>query len=870
MPKITLEAFKSTQEYRMWIHIEQLCEQYELTGDNYIVRKDIGGVFWEPLWDRLFKFGLMLKHVPKSIKYIKGEWMRPLLYLESQSNDIVIFDGVQYKINKTANSAAINLRIALRNLLNSLVIASKMTDESFNEDYKHLKEDDKYFFKMLNAYVKEGYRPMHENLKDILLPLRLLRKGGYRLFSYEERINKNIDLNMFKDKIQLQSFIKAIGEEFKNDEILQAKTNTPEELDKIMKRETKDIILKYNYNEEKVKEEKKDNQQNPYDSIALKTNKNSTTVRTAKKANEIAKKNYELQQKAIREREEQRLRGLIFPNLEILVQPKTIKFERDALIADFEKGFKAMLVYLNNKFPLQIPEIIDPHKLTVNLDNIPKNRTETNFYLKQLEKAFYDLKKMCYEMKLNGINRILLPITANIEFTTQVKILYDLHVLIDRIMGDKLKLEQYSFIYNEINYISKSNFHEELFYFKDKNFMEIGVSKYIFYQALCHSVDVLLKMRKNNRLNGIKYDNTDNYFQTTQLSLDSINEFNSFNYYNFDNYIAESTKSYPTELKKQIRLDKITLNQEMKSIGRFFILENFIDPEEKSNWIELAQLLVEINSAVREDIKDYLISSTSSRLIISVENDSKRSSRNASKKTSRNVSRSTSRKPTTRHKEGVNINNNSSNLNPSKKQKKLVSSNSNANVNMNNKINKVPSKKFEPKKKRKELSMENLMEDSSKNLNFFKDIKISRFKPPFIWHFPIERIREIQKKNNNNYEIGTKSVDFKQIYKDGRVDKFLEKFEIMFNKNMKYCKEKLNNNWEYMLSKQYELFEIKYQPFVDKFFRKIDLKPPEPKGDDDEEENPLGEENKAENVDNTEKKGNYNDEIIHTEIELEH
>ena len=102
MPKITFDAYKETEEYKMWLHIEELCGQYELTGDNYIVRKDIGGVFWEPLWDRIFKFGLMLKHVPKSIKYIKGEWMRPLLYLESQSNDIVTFDGVQYKINKTA------------------------------------------------------------------------------------------------------------------------------------------------------------------------------------------------------------------------------------------------------------------------------------------------------------------------------------------------------------------------------------------------------------------------------------------------------------------------------------------------------------------------------------------------------------------------------------------------------------------------------------------------------------------------------------------------------------------------------------------------------------------------------------------------
>ena len=863
MPKITLEAYKSTQEYQMWLHIENLCEQYELTGDNFIVRKDIGGVFWEPLWDRIFKFGLMLKHVPKSIKYIKGEWMRPLLYLESQSQDIVIFDGVQYKINKTANSHAINLRIALRNLLNSLIIASKLTEESFNQDYKQLKEDDKYFFKMLNFYVKEGYRPMHENVKDILLPLRLLRKGGYRLFSYEERINKNIDLNMFKDKNQLKTFIDGIGEEFKNDEILQAKTNTPEELEKIMKRETKAIILKYTYNEGKLKEEKNDNQQNPYDSIALKTNKNNNTIKTAKKANEIAKKNYEIQQKAIKEKEEKKLRLLIYPNIEKLTQPEEMKFEREALIADFEKGFKAMMVYLNNKFPTQIPEIVDPHKLTVNLENVPKNRNETNFYMKQLEKAFYDLKKMCYEMKLNGLSRVLLPITANIEFTTQVKIVYDLHVLIDKLMGDKLKLQQYSFIYNEIDFISKSNFHEELFFFKDKNFMEIGVSKYIFYQALCKSVEVLTEMRKNNRLNEIKYDNIDNYFQTTKLNLDSIDEFNSFNYYNFDNYIAEVTNSYSPEIKKQINADKITLNQELKKIGRFFILENFIDPDQKDNWIELTNQLIEINSAVREDIKDYLLRSASKRVITTgdKDNESINSSKNQSRKTSRNASRSTSRKPTNRYKDGVNINNiNNNNLN-NKKQKKLSSNTNTIKVTTSNKLTKISGKKHERKKKR-EMSMENLnFEDSSKNLLIYKDIKISRFKPPFIWHFPIERIRELQKKNN--YEIGVKNIDFKQIYKDGRVEKFLELFEAVFNSNMKYCQEKMNNNWEYMLCKQYEIFDIKYQPFIDKFFRKIDLKPPEPKQDTEEQLNGE-EENNNENKD-----GGYNEEVIQTEIDLE-
>jgi len=388
--------------------------------------------------------------------------------------------------------------------------------------------------------------------------------------------------------------------------------------------------------------------------------------------------------------------------------------------------------------------------------------------------------------------------------------------------------------------------------------MEIGVSKYIFYQAICNSVNVLKNMRTNNRLNDIKYDNIDNYFQTTKLSLDSIDEFNSFNYYNFEDYVAEATNSYSTEIKNEISLNKITLNQELKKIGRFFILENFIDPDQKDNWIELATQLIEINSAVREDIKDHLLRTTSKRIITSGDNESVHSSKRSSRKPSRNPSRSTSRKPTHRHKEGLNISNNNLNNLNNKKLKKLNSNASSVNMSNNKKIGK--------KKKKREMSMENLtIDDSSKNLLIFKDIKISRFKPPFIWHFPIERIREIQKKNNNNNEIGTKNIDFKQVYKDGRVEKFLELFEAVFNSNMKYCKEKLNNNWEYMLCKQYEIFDIKYQPFIDKFFRKIDLKPPEPKQETEEN---LNEEEKNKEENNNDD-GWYKEEVIHTEIDIE-
>ena len=551
--KVSFEDYKKTQEYQLWLHIEQLCNLYGLSGDNYITRKDLGGFFWEPLWDRVYKFGVLLKHTPKSIKYIKGEWMRPLLYLESQSQDLMNYDGFSFRINKTANAAAINLRFALKRLLDSLGRASSITEETFQKDYQTMKEDDKYFFSKLNEYVRDGYRPMHENLKFLLEPLRLLRKGGYRLFSYEQRLDNNIDLNLFKDKQRFGFFVNNITDQFKFDEIMTAKNNTPEELELIENTETNQDNLKYVYNTQKleIKEQNKD----PFASVALKSKEGEKVGKMTKKE---MKKKLELQLQQEKERENKILHKIVYPNLTDLKQKESLTFERDALVRDFENGFKAMLKYLNERFLTQVPEVIDPHKMTANLEIIPKlnkfNNIATSFYIKKLEDSLYDLKKMCFEMKLNGINRVLLPISANIEFTTQVKIVYDNHVIIDRIMGDKLKLEQFLFIYDKIDFISKSNLHSELHSTKDKYLMEAGISKFIFYEGLCHSVDVLLKMRKYNRINQIKYDNIDNFFQFTKLNLDSITDFNSFNYYNFDNYTHEITNTYATEIKNEIIL----------------------------------------------------------------------------------------------------------------------------------------------------------------------------------------------------------------------------------------------------------------------------------------------------------------------------
>ena len=803
--KISLEEFKNTQEYQLWSNIEQLCNQYGLSGDNYITRKDLGGFFWEPLWERIYKFGVLLKHTPKNIKYIKGEWMRPLLYLESQSQDIMNFDGFTFKINKTANASAINLRFALKRLLDSLCSASSMTNETFQKDYQTMKEDDKYFFNKLKEYVQEGYRPMHENLKFLLGPLRLLRKGGYRLFSYEQKFENNIDINLFKDKQRFHFFVNNIPDQFKFDEILTAKNNTPEELDLVMSTETNQDKLKYAYNEQKmeIKEQKK----NPYASVATKTQKGEKLF---KKSRKDLKKEFELQLQHEKDKENQVIHKIVYPNLPNLKQKETLIFEKDALVRDFENGFKAMLIYLNERFTSQVPEVIDPHKMLTNLEAIPKlsinNNFPTSFYIKKLDQSLYDLKKMCYEMKLNGINRILLPISENIAFTTQVKIVYDNHVNIDRIMGDKLKLKQFLFIYDKIDYIIKSNFHSEFLSAKDKYLMEEGVSKFIFYEGLCHSVEVLEKMRKYNRVNQIKYDNIDNFFQLTQLSMDSITDFNSFNYYNFDGYEHDITKTYATEIKNEIKQNKLILLEEIKKFGIFFIFENFMAPEDKNNWIELVNQLIEINSAVREDVRDYLLKDPKT---IKKENNITVESSNFNESTLPDIEQN---KKHVSHKKHHILRNSQRRDSKVNNLKKASSKSNNLNIQI---------------------------EDEEENINF-KSVNIQKLKPPFVWNFPLWRVKTYKKNRNfttiGGNEINTKIPDFDKLYVDGRIQRFLDLFEIMFKNSMNYCKEKLNSNWEFMLYKQYEIFVINYEPFKTKFYRKIDLAPPKPKNLYDEEE----------------------------------
>lgn len=96
---------------------------------------------------------------------------------------------------------------------------------------------------------------MHENLKQILLPLRLLRKSAYRLFSIEQQENGNVDLNIFKDKNSLKQLTDSIKEGLKWDEFILKRDVNVDLLNQFLDKDINPNLLEYHFTNKKIEKE---------------------------------------------------------------------------------------------------------------------------------------------------------------------------------------------------------------------------------------------------------------------------------------------------------------------------------------------------------------------------------------------------------------------------------------------------------------------------------------------------------------------------------------------------------------------------------------------------------------------------------------
>ena len=613
--KLTLDKVLNSIEYKMMLELQRVCKEYDMTEDSYFKMTDISGVFWEPFLDRLYKLGVVMKFT-KKLKEIKMDWIRPLLYFGQRSDGIVEVDGRHDIVSKTAIAGATIVRMSLSHIIADMEHIDIMNEENFKEKWKDVKNEFKIFFKNLIKFVKEGFRAMHEHVKLVLYPLRMLRKSGYRLFSLEKLEQNNVDLTMFKDKKDFKLFNESISDFFKWEKWKQSKDVQAETLNEFFKKPTNQRYYEYTFNNTirpktaiENNDEKKEfspyNTQTNFNKTESTNLTTSSNVNTHNKHHSSSKKKTKkemkekLQEKIILEEQHQK-RLLIFPNIKELNQPEPTKLKHQAYQLAFEDGIRLMIEYLNEKQPKKFPSTIDCHKIFVNLNYIPDGKKIicTKFYLDQIDKKIEELKIKCYEMKLNGLSRVKLPITENIEIIDIIKNVYDLHIIIDNCMGNFLLHDQYVFIYDCIKFITESTLDDQIQKFKNKKFMEERIPKYVLFQSMCKSVEVMNKMILHSKEIG-EYFKIEDYYQITKYDFDTSDNII------LDAYeINEFLKKFVTP---EIEEKKKLLYTEIKEFGRFWLMEGFFPKEDKKIWIEAITILQQINELVREDIRDFYL-----------------------------------------------------------------------------------------------------------------------------------------------------------------------------------------------------------------------------------------------------------------------
>jgi hypothetical protein len=450
----------------------------------------------------------------------------------------------------------------------------------------------------------------------------------------------------------------------------------------------------------------------------------------------------------------------------------------------FEESIQGLLKYLYEKKKDDFFVEINVGKLFRNLEILPKSRElkPCKFFMGQMLAMIKDIKERLYEMKINGSTRMKIPVSDNAEFLTKFKQFYDLHLSIDNLFGDKLRYDQFLFFYNCITFIVESSVKEEITIFKDKAFMEEAVPKYVILSALKNSVVVMNKMKEKNRTNNELFS-YDNFYQIKKFTLGSENNivFNSF----------EPSEVHKKLLTKEIEDDMKTLNEEIKEFeGRFWILEEFFDPNDRELWLEGIELLKDINFSVIDDLRDFIFTNYSNEKREKEMSSPKKDTQKGLRKQSSSNIKLSSRKSVT--KDSV----------------KLASR---------------PKRSASKKKTEKVNNLDKTDLDDDSVLfggnNKVTTMNLDNLRPPNVWNFPIEAVKK--SKDAEKKEI--RNVDPRNYYKDGRVGIFLEILNKITTKMMEYCRASKPNLWLYFFENILKIHSITYN-FPEKTVVKEEVK----------------------------------------------
>jgi hypothetical protein len=301
--------------------------------------------------------------------------------------------------------------------------------------------------------------------------------------------------------------------------------------------------------------------------------------------------------------------------------------------------------------------------------------------------------------------------------------------------------------------------------------MEDCVPKYVIFQSMCKSVEVLEKMRKYYKEEvGRPFKFEDSY----QINKHQLEHEENDVIFAYEIYGAFTRFMTPELTEKKALHDK-----EVKDFGRFWLMEGFFSKNDRNLWIEAIDLLSNVNEMVREDIRDSFIYPKEDGLALN--DDSLNSSQTSVDLNTSQISN----KGTTKKKKPS-----------SKRNSKLA-------------IVRKNSKKQNSKSRSNKKPLSRKRTISSYDGKKIPE-NINAFRPPNIWNYPYHRLFKLKFQNEENVIYDIRKVDPTVCYKDNRIQKFMQLFNQIIENMRNYWRTEKPNAWDYFFNKILKALGITY------------------------------------------------------------
>lgn len=209
---------------------------------------------------------------------------------------------------------------------------------------------------------------------------------------------------------------------------------------------------------------------------------------------------------------------------------------------------------------------------------------------------------------MNKVGHLLIKyiVEDNTELQDFMTDLVNKDVLVQWLVGDELKQDQFSFIFETINLIYNSALRDEFLAAKEKHvILETVIPKLVAYRALMRIRDIqmtkyreeMAAKKKAERL-GIKKE------EPKEKEEEPKPEEKPPVYGKKKEEEKKDDEEFLlSEAQMQAQIDKA----EREKYGRYWVWEGYFNEKNKDIWLETVEMLKNINDHVLQDIEDAII-----------------------------------------------------------------------------------------------------------------------------------------------------------------------------------------------------------------------------------------------------------------------